>query len=184
MVSKLKAACKDKHKAYHWKGFLDRAQSSSSYAEMVDSFITLRWRPLTSTVRDEKCLMNEWEMWKNCEDNVKTFSSIYLYQKKEKDEREKRWRTMIPNRHLITQPGRMLSLARMPSMMPAGRWNSSLSLRGGYTWVADGRVRRGHAMVSFCIPSLGCFIPLSASPTPPLMILQTLLFDDWILNLD
>lgn len=184
MVSKPKAAFKDKHKANHWKGFLDRTLSSSSYAAMVDSFITLRSRPLTSTVRDENCLMNEWEVWKNCEDNVKTFSSIYLYQKKEKDVRDKRWRTMIPNWHLITQPGRMLSLARMPSMMPAGRWNSSLSLRGGYTWVTDGRVRRGHAMISFHIPSLGCFIPPSASPAPSLMILQTLLLDDWILNLD
>lgn len=173
MVSKQKAACKDKHKANHWKGFLDRTQSSSGYAEMVDSFITLRSKPLTSTVRDENCLMNEWEMWKNSENNAKTFSSIHLYQEKEKEARKKRWRTVIPNWHLITQPGRMLSLARMLSMMPAGRWNSSLSLSGGSTWVTDGRVRRGHANISFRIPSLGCFIPPSAPPAPPLMILHS-----------
>lgn len=90
MVSKQKAACKDKHKANHWKGFLDCTQSSSGYAEMVDSFITLRSKPLTSTVRDENCLMNELEMWKNSENNAKTFSSIHLYQEKEKEARKKR----------------------------------------------------------------------------------------------
>lgn len=96
MVSKQKAACKDKHKANHWKGFLDRTQSSSGYAEMVDSFITLRSKPLTSTVRDENCLMNEWEMWKNSENIAKTFSSIHLYQEKEKEARKKKMKDNDP----------------------------------------------------------------------------------------